>query len=104
MIKAIVATEVASTASNCKCPHTPPETSGPTISEADPNTNGDNPNLFPTPQDELENHLNLMEMVDTLVGLNLESRVSVPHASTLTIHDLKVLLKELIEAKPTGPA
>jgi len=106
MIKAIVATEIACTASKCKCPHTPPEASEPTISEAGPNSNGDTPSLFPAPQDELENHYRLMDMVGAIVDLHFESLVSVPQAPTqpLTIHDLKQLLKELIEAKPAGPA
>ncbi|KAL5344673.1 hypothetical protein ACLOAV_010365 [Pseudogymnoascus australis] len=110
MVKAIVDMEIASTASKCKCPQT-------TSASTEPLTLRDIEELIlklmdeksancSAPDDELDNQYRLMEMISSMVDLHLASRSSIPQAPTqsLTIQDIKDLLKELVDAKQAGSA
>ena len=116
MVKAIVDMEIASTASKCNCPQTTSEAPRHAAS-TEPLTLKDVEELIlklideksanpSAPDGELDNQYRLMEMISSMVDLHLASRSSVPQAPTqsLTIHDLKDLIKELVDAKQAGSA
>lgn len=114
MVKAIVDTEIASTASKCTCPQTTSEAPRHAAS-TEPLTLKDVEELIlklideksanpSAPDDDLDNQFRLMGMVGAMIELHLASRTSVPQAQYLTIQDFKDLLKELVDAKQTGSA